>query len=394
MKKILIFLPSWGLGGSTIYLSQYVKYFISKNYDVYCVCRRKDSGSEYLNKIGAKNIFIHFPISLSLTDAKINNELHPYKLTLQVFKIFAGFFTAVFFIIKLNPNLVLIGDITLLQIFFSTKLLNRKDIVVIQTDIIQKKLRNYLIQKSLIYSNLIIGITKLHINQLNERVVNKYFIPNTIISHCSNVSHKKLMIFDSLKIDTKYIFLFLGGISNIKGSYDFIKLANEIVKIRNDVSFILAGAYNRNFSTEYSKGSSISEYEYNQRVFKFIEKNGLKRKIKIIGETDFALKYIEKSTIVVSMNDYPHFSRPIIEAWSMKKAVIANDDKYSRNLIENGKNGFLANKFDLNDWINKCNLVLDNAELRNRLGNNGYEKFKKYYCEEKVMQKMNLVFEV
>ena len=92
------------------------------------------------------------------------------------------------------------------------------------------------------------------------------------------------------------------------------------------------------------------------------------------------------------MNNYPHFPRPVIEAWSMKKAVIVNDDKYSRYLISDGIDGIRAKAGDLKDWIDKCNILLNNAELRIKIGNNGNKKFCKNYCEEKVISDMHNIF--
>ena len=90
-RKILIFSPSWGFGGSTLYLSQFVTYLEKNNYQVNCICRKKDYGSEYLKKLGATIYYSHFPLSISFTAAKKHENFNVFRLFKNLIKFLFGF---------------------------------------------------------------------------------------------------------------------------------------------------------------------------------------------------------------------------------------------------------------------------------------------------------------
>lgn len=391
-KKIMVFLPSWGLGGSTLYLSQFVDYYITRGDEVYCICRRKDKGSNYLAAIGAKILYIFSPLSLSITASEQHNNCSFLKILNNLYKCFIGFVFSIFLILKFNPDLVFIGEFTLLQVFVATKLLGKKDIIAIQTSFSIKRSKNFIIQKLLSYSYKIIGITQLHIQQLANGNKNRYYIHN-----CINKQNSYFKDFDvyfkSLKICTQFIIIFLGGVSRIKGTYSFVTIASEILKKHNNVTFLVAGAYNSNFFTEFSNGSSNSDYYYNKQVFDFIYKNNLQTKILFLDETKYAMQLIEKSTILFSMNDYPHFSRPIIEAWSEKKPVIANNDIFGEYLIENNTFGLMAEKGNINEWVEKSSILLKDHDLRNSYGMKGYQKYLDFFSTQSIWKQMKIILD-
>ena len=61
-------------------------------------------------------------------------------------------------------------------------------------------------------------------------------------------------------------------------------------------------------------------------------------------------------------------------------------------IIQDGVNGFLAETED--EWVTKLSLLIDNKELRQKLGSAGRETVVKYYSVEANKQKYLKLFKV
>lgn len=73
----------------------------------------------------------------------------------------------------------------------------------------------------------------------------------------------------------------------------------------------------------------------------------------------------------------------IIKDFSIDR--FTNRDKCTKELIINGEDGFLAEKGNINDWICKCNQILNNLDSRIKFENNEFSN-------ESVKCKMDKVF--
>jgi len=69
---------------------------------------------------------------------------------------------------------------------------------------------------------------------------------------------------------------------------------------------------------------------------------------------------------------YEGLSNAIIEYMAMGKAVIATDGGGTAELIRNEFNGYLVEQKNETQIIEKLETLLDNPELRVRMGQNGY----------------------
>ena len=49
--------------------------------------------------------------------------------------------------------------------------------------------------------------------------------------------------------------------------------------------------------------------------------------------------------------------------------VVCSDIRGNRDLVENGKNGFLIKQNSLEDYIEKIKILIDDSELRKHMGN-------------------------
>jgi glycosyltransferase involved in cell wall biosynthesis len=131
-------------------------------------------------------------------------------------------------------------------------------------------------------------------------------------------------------------------------------------------------------------------------VERFITSKGLGKDVFFGGllPHKMLLKEIAKSDIAVFPSLYESQPMFILEAMACKKALVAFDLPYSREMIRNGYNGLLARAYDVKDLSDKIALSLLDRTLRLELGRNAYnyarenhdwskqaEKYLKIYSE-------------
>jgi len=86
--------------------------------------------------------------------------------------------------------------------------------------------------------------------------------------------------------------------------------------------------------------------------------------------------------IFVQSSLWEAMSIAIIEAMACKKPIVATDVGDNKKVVEKG--GFIVEPLDVNDMVNKLEKLINDEELRKKLGNIGYERYKKY-CSTDTM---------
>ena len=180
----------------------------------------------------------------------------------------------------------------------------------------------------------------------DERLV---YVPNGIENHLftfKKVFHKKIQI------------LFLSNLHPRKGPLDVIKAADIIIKKNTNVRFILAGA---DFSSSYTKQlkSYIKTNELDKYVTIWGAVNG-KEKDKLFSKSDIFVfpTYYERET----------FGIVNIEAMSWGLPVISSTEGAIPEIIQDGINGFIVNPKSPEQIAEKILLLVNNSELRKRMG--------------------------
>jgi len=385
--RVLIFLVWYGLGGSTIYVGQYVSFLVKNKYKVYVVCRKKDKGSEYLKGLGAIPIYIHFPFALNFTALDKKND-SAKKRIIDVFKLFGGTILSFFLILFCRPDIVIIGEFCQIPVLLSNYLFNNKSICLFQTSISKIKWKRKVLFSLLKRVTHLVGITDIHTNMLPFR--NKIStIPNTFVNLNISGIDLKINYIDSAN---RLLVLFIGGVSEIKGTKQFVEIAIELLKIRRDLSFVIVGNYHKSFKTKNSIGMTISEYNYNKEVFEltgeFLDDN-----ILFLGEISYVNELLKHTSLLICNNTYSHFSRPIIEAWANKVPVVANKDEFSI-YMDHGNDSilFISNNAALSAIM--INNLLNSPELMIKIANAGLKNYDTMYSSQSVERKIRALFEL
>ena len=137
----------------------------------------------------------------------------------------------------------------------------------------------------------------------------------------------------------------------LKGTDFFYKIANNILKNNKDVRFIIAGdGPYRNFILRLKE-------KYPERI-KYLGFIPHKELLKYYGEID----------IIVSTSRYANATLQVVEGMNFGVPPVVFDVLGTRRLIEDGKTGLLVRPWNVKEFVNKLNELIENKEKRVELG--------------------------
>lgn len=180
---------------------------------------------------------------------------------------------------------------------------------------------------------------------------------------------------DCAKTDsTNVSFCLIARLIKDKGILEYIEAIRLLRKnhsFETDGVFYLAGALDEGNPSGISK-ESVDAWE----------KEGL---VQYLGVTDVIQDFLKCLDVVVLPSYREGLSRVLLEAASAKKAIITTDTAGCRDMVDDGKNGFLvkvASAESLCEGFVKI-LSLPSATIQN-MGENGYTKVKTAFSQEKI----------
>lgn len=166
--------------------------------------------------------------------------------------------------------------------------------------------------------------------------------------------------------------LFLGRVGKRKGVYDILQVAHKIISKYPDVKFIIAG------DGEVDKVKKIC-------IDKEINKN-----IEIIGwvSGDDKVKLLNEATVYLLPSYNEGMPISILEAMAYKLPIISTNIGGIPQLISNNSEGFIFEPGDLEKLEEVLDKILEDRDLRERLGNNSFNKVNSKFNMEKNILKL------
>ncbi len=131
------------------------------------------------------------------------------------------------------------------------------------------------------------------------------------------------------------------------------------------------------------------------RILKLINDRGLGNSVFFGGFLPHGelINEVRKADVILFPSLYESQPVFLLEAMACKKPIVAFNLAYAREIIEDQTTGLLAQTGDLNDLCEKLSRVLNDAELRVRIGQNGYEYVRKNHDWNKQAKKYLKVYE-
>ncbi len=179
-----------------------------------------------------------------------------------------------------------------------------------------------------------------------------------------NSNYKKI-------INNKFVVTMIANINKIKGIDDFLKLANEFNKVRNDnIVFLLICNVPKNQKKLYNHFLNFKK-KLNITNFYFLNSVGDVRSI------------LKLTNIYICLSKYESSPVSVWEALSMGKFVVSYDVGDIRKYIENNTNGFIVSR-SLHDVMKK---IIKVYSISNNLK---FNKFSRLKAIEELDIKMNV----
>lgn len=166
-----------------------------------------------------------------------------------------------------------------------------------------------------------------------------------------------------------------------KGIFYYLEAAREICARRKDVCFLLAG--NGPFMDKLKK--SCIKY-------------GLEGNFKILGWRDDINRLMRLADIFVLPTYYfEGLPVSILEAMACGKPVIATRHRGCKDVVVDGKTGFLIPIKQVSALVDKILCLLENEQLRTEMGQAGRRRVEQHfeldYCTEKIVEALEKVRE-
>jgi glycosyltransferase involved in cell wall biosynthesis len=362
--------------GSTVSLLYILKAFSDAGYSLSVLTPKKDqylsiykdhgvAVYSYGNKFfGTTMLDLHF----------LSGNLRIKGILVNIVKFLIGFLLTAAVIGKFKPQLIYLNEYTSIQSAIAAYILRIPVVTHIRSRVIEEKgiRRKFILWAVPKFSNLVIAIS----NSEKEQFENisgskkKIIIVREFLFETDYCSYDTIKLREYFEIpENKNVILNLGGIASFKGTLDFLKAAEILLKERNDFYFIIAGTNHLN-EREYYKSCNkiISEYSDNIINYGFV-----KNSTELIAATDILASTITRS----------HFSRPLIEAWAQKKAVITSKNPHALEFVKHKENGIIVEEGDYAGIKDGLILLADNKDFAKKLGINGYLNVRKYFDGEK-----------
>ncbi|MDA7857975.1 glycosyltransferase family 4 protein, partial [bacterium] len=186
---------------------------------------------------------------------------------------------------------------------------------------------------------------------------------------------------------TKTVGMF-GGVTEVKGTLEFIKAAKLVQGKIPDVKFFIVGP----LFSKMKKGikqilkriikSILGMRNYYEKITKFIKNNNLDQTVIFTGVRHDIPNILASLDLVAFPSIVPHFGRPIIEAGAMAKPVVAFNVDGPNELILDNITGNLAPLKNINRLSKSIIEILNDENRAKKLGEAGCERAKKLFNSE------------
>ncbi len=155
--------------------------------------------------------------------------------------------------------------------------------------------------------------------------------------------------------------------ANIWGKTQEMEILPKIIESLPNVTFYWAG-----------------DGPYKDKILPKLEKF---KNFKWLGHLDYPdnvrdyLSEIDVYALVSGLDMAPH---SLIEAASMKKPVVATDIGGIKEIMKDNETGFLIEKGNVDEWIKKLSLLIDNEEQRKIMGDSGRKFVEENFTWDKI----------
>jgi len=193
--------------------------------------------------------------------------------------------------------------------------------------------------------------------------------------YCCHESDARLQVRESLgfKADD-LLMLFVGEFMAGKNHLQSLRMLQKLAAEQQNVFLLLAG-----------------EGEYEQELRAWVEKQGITERVRFLGFRRDIPNLLCACDLLLLTSLREGLPRAVMEAMAAGRPVVATDIRGNRDLVVDGKNGFLVPAHDVEKTTEAVRKLAADKELAARMGKAGQEMIKPYAIEQ-VLAEMEQVY--
>lgn len=229
---------------------------------------------------------------------------------------------------------------------------------------------------------------KINLLKFIEKIVYSQF--DKVIA-CSESVRKSLISWIGKDIDIKTINNGVKEleISNENIEYDLVLVGSLRSNVKGvDILLNSLSCIKDNFKNAIIVGDGIEK----NNLLNLRDSLGLDNKVKFLGLRSDVDKLLLKSKIFIVTSRYEGLPLALLEAMSLKKAIIALNVSEIPSIIINNESGIIVKSNDVDELRKAIIELLNDANKRIELGGNAYKRFKNYYNIKKYYENINKLY--
>lgn len=357
-KKMKIVHIAQANGGVEVYLKMFFKYINKDKYDNYLILSEQYKKSKiYFEKLGVKVFIVDMKREIYL-DKDFKSMISIYKVLKDI-----------------KPDIVYthsskaggLGRIP-------SKLVRAKNIYNPHGWAFDMNVSN---KKRIIfkYVEKILGYFTDHIIAISEyekeRAINEKIISKNKISVIENAidlerfseSYNSKELLDELNWSEDCIIIgMIARISEQKSPHTFVDIAVKLSQKYPQCRFLMVG-----------------DGEQEEEIKNKIKNNDLESKFYITGWVEDPYKYLDIFDVALLTSKWEGFGLVIPEYMAAGKPVVASNVGGIPNIIDDGINGYIIDDLDVNKFVDKIEVIINDEKVKYSLINLGLEKVKSKY---------------
>jgi glycosyltransferase involved in cell wall biosynthesis len=210
-------------------------------------------------------------------------------------------------------------------------------------------------------SDIIIGNSMAGLHAYNAPLKKSIVIYNGFnFNRLNNLSGKDEIKIE-LDIKTEFIAGMVATYSEKKDYGTYFDAAQKILKKRKDITFLAIGQ---------NTDSEIARSYIKKENFEYFRLTGTKSGIE---------SFINAMDVCILSTFTEGISNSILEYMALGKPVIATNSGGTPEIVKNGETGFLINQSDPDELAEKIELLLNDRNLRESMGENGRKRISKEF---------------
>lgn len=176
----------------------------------------------------------------------------------------------------------------------------------------------------------------------------------------------------------KGLILYIGTIIRKKGVFELPEIFNLVTPQHPEARLVLIGGDSYDIATQ-------SESTWQLLKEQFQEKD--RKQVSYLGKIPYeeVQDYIKNANICV----FPTFAETLgmvtIESMAMQKPVVNSNIGWAKELIIDGKSGFLVHPKNHVEYVDKINLILGDNQLAKQIGENARQRVETFFDIEKIV---------